>query len=187
MDRNKKYRGIILSGFPLSGKSSLSKRLVLEYKWKFFSVGDFWREKHRILYPEGEISFERFWRSCSRQDNLEMDRMTREVLSSGNWIGEARYAINFKDMGFVLAFVSADIDTRARRGLDSGRYKGSLEEIKEMLSEREKIEVRVGRDLYGEDYDYRDPRNYDLIIDNTKLTIEQELEIVRNILNNNNH
>jgi cytidylate kinase len=51
----------------------------------------------------------------------------------------------------------------------------SIPEIAKVLKAREDEEVTRAHELYGKDYDYRDPRNYHLVLDSGKLSIAQEV------------
>lgn len=43
--------------------------------------------------------------------------------------------------------------------MDVARYRGkTLEQIRKIIMEREADEVKVGRKLFGAQYDYRDPK-----------------------------
>ena len=57
------YTSIVLSGLPGSGKSSLVKRLSDFYNWPIHSIGQIFRQRWKIKYPNQEVSFED--RRCS--------------------------------------------------------------------------------------------------------------------------
>ena len=44
------YKGIAISGLPVSGKTTLAKEISEIYGWPVFSIGQLWREKWRSLY-----------------------------------------------------------------------------------------------------------------------------------------
>lgn len=168
------YNCIVLSGLPLCGNSTLAKRLSEIYGWKVHSIGDLWRAKHKGLYPNGEVSFEEYWAKTTKEDNIEINRKAREVLERGNIIGDMRFAAYYKDLPILLVFIKADLDIRAKRGIDSGKYKGkSIERVNQILLEREELEVKLGKELFG--IDYKDLSNYHLVLDSGVLSIEDQI------------
>jgi len=174
-----KYNSIILSGVPVSGKSTLARKLSGIYNFPICSPGQLWRDDWKRLHTDGKVSFEEFWQGTTIEDNLKMDRRTRSVFEKGHVIGDVRYSIHCKDLPALLVLVVADLDIRARRGLNTDRYKGkSFEEVRQILVEREKDEVKVGQDMYGTDYDYRDPKHYHLTLNSGLLTTAEEASII---------
>src|SRR3989344_2199736 len=178
------YRSVVFSGLPASGKSTLSDRLHELYGWPVYSIGGLWREKYAELYPNKKISFADYWKSTSREDNLNMNLVAKEIFKKGNVIGDSRYAIYCKDSPeILLVLVVADLDVRADRVFNHIRYQGkSLKEVKHILKKREADEVAVGKELFGKSYDYRNPIHYHLTINSGVLTVEQEVSSVRNLL-----
>ncbi|MEK6839718.1 MAG: AAA family ATPase [Nanoarchaeota archaeon] len=51
---------IILSGLPLSGKTTLAKKLSEMYHWPIYAIGQIWRDEWKEKYPKGNVSFEEF-------------------------------------------------------------------------------------------------------------------------------
>jgi len=177
------YQGVIISGFPLSGKSTLAKRLSEELGLEVFSVGELFREEWRDKYPNKEESFEEYWRGISFEENKKMEDKAREKLSSKAMIGEFRFAISCKGLDYLFVFCVADLDIRVKRALESDKYEGkSPEEVRQILLTRGQDELKTGKELYGEGYDYRDKKNYDLVLDMGKLTVEQGVDAIRRSL-----
>ena len=178
-----KYNSLIFSGFPGSGKSTLAKELADVYKCEVYSMGKLWREEHKRLYPNQEISFEEYWKNTTTEDNLNADKKAREIFEQGHVIGDLRYSILCRGLPTLRVFVTADLETRAKRAFDAGNYGGkSFDEIIKILMWREKDELKKGKELYGEGYDFRDPNNYHLILNSGVLTIDQEKDIVHKAL-----
>ena len=173
------YRGIVISGLSNSGKTTLATKLSEHFSWPVHSLGQLWRERWAKLYPQGEVSFEEYWRTTSLQDNLAINEQAREIFARGNVIGESRYSHYCRDFPALLVFVTADLETRAVRALPILKYPSkSLSEIKNILFEREQDEVRMGKKLYGESYDYRVSDHYDLVLNSVRLTLAQEMVLV---------
>lgn len=171
------YKSIIISGPPVSGKSTLAERLSKIYGWPVYSIGQLWRDEWKKLYPNKEVSFEDYWKKVTLKNNLLMDKKSKKIIEKGNVIKNIRYCAHYKELPVLLVLVSADIGIRAIRGLDIDRYKGkSIEEVRRILIERENSEVKVGKEMHG--YDYRDPKHYNIILDSGKLTVEEEIVVI---------
>ena len=174
-----RYNTIAISGLPGSGKGTLARVIAKKLNWKLFSIGDIWRERWKDLYPKAEISFEDYWKKSSFEEQKKINDKARKIISSEKIVGEFRYAICCKGLPTLFVFVKADLKNRAQRALQTKKYpEKSLEDIKQILSGREKDEVEWGKRLFGRDYDYRDLDHYEIILDSSKLTIEEEFEIV---------
>ena len=174
-----KYNSIVISGLPGAGKGVLARAIAKKYKWKLFSIGDIWRERWKKLYPSADISFEDYWKNASFDEQREINNKARKVISKGNVVGDFRYAICCKSIPTLLIFIKPDLNVRAKRAKDINKYPNkSIEELKEILLQREKDEVNWGKKLYGEDYDFRDEKYYNLILDSGKLSLEEELKII---------
>ncbi|MBI2005500.1 MAG: hypothetical protein HYS80_01935 [Candidatus Aenigmarchaeota archaeon] len=177
------YKSIVLSGLPVSGKSTLASRLSETYTWPVHSIGQLFRSKWKELYPDGKVSFEEYWRNTTLEENLVVNRRMRGLVEKGNIIGDTRYSIYCTDLPALLVFVTAALDVRARRGLNTDRYRDKpLEEVRQILLEREGDEVRMGQKLFGTEYDYRDSQHYHLTLNSGLLTVEQEISIVTSII-----
>lgn len=176
------YRSIVLSGNPKSGKSALADQISERYEWPTRSIGGMWKEKHRQLYPNGEVPFEEYWANTTREENLRVNVEAKLLFESGGIVADSRFVSYLDPAICLLIFVTSDLDTRAVRAWrDQKDYKGkSIEEVKAILERREMDEVRIGKDLFG--IDYRDPRQYHLVINSGALTVQQEVAIVASLI-----
>ena len=81
----------------------------------------------------------------------------------------------------MLVFVTADLNIRAERGLNTDRYKGkTVDEVRQTLITRERDELKMGSYIFG--IDYRSPEHYDIVINSGRLTVEQEVSIITNLV-----
>ena len=81
-----KYRGIVISGKPCAGKSTLCKMLSDEYNLRVHSLGQMWRDKWKAEHPKGEISFENYWRATSDEDNLQVNVDAKEIMKQERFL-----------------------------------------------------------------------------------------------------
>jgi len=123
-----KYQSIVFSGLPGAGKSTLVAKLQEIYGWPVLSIGDLWRQKWAKLYPNKEISFEEYWRTTSSEDNRQVNVDFRARAARNYLLGDSRYTIYLKDLPVLLIFLTADLNTRAKRGVGLAKYNGSREE-----------------------------------------------------------
>jgi cytidylate kinase len=173
------YAAIVISGTPCSGKSSLAREIGSNLGKEVYSIGKIFRAMWREKHPDGKVSFEDFWSRVSHEENMEADRLCIEKMATGNYIGDFRYARKCDGPEFLKVLVTADVRIRARRALQDGRYPGAtLEEIRDFLKDRERDEVRVGQNMYGEKYDYRKSKEYHLVLNSGRLTLDQEVQQV---------
>lgn len=169
------YNSILISGLPVSGKSTLVRKLNEKYNWKVLAIGEFWREQWQKLYPYREISFEEYWRGTNLKENLDINQKAKEIFKAGKIIGDTRYSIYCKDLLALLVFVTADLDKRTNWALTTDKYQNkSFQEMKQILIEREKDEVKMGQELFGENYDYRDPQHYHLVLNSGMFNSHQD-------------
>jgi cytidylate kinase len=105
------------------------------------------------------------------------------LFESGSVVGDSRFTAVLNKSVCLLVFVTADIEVRAQRVRAREEYRGmSDEEIIAALKTQEKDELAKGHELYGPDYDYRDPKNYHLVLDSTKMSVSQCADEVRRLM-----
>lgn len=177
------FNSLLISGTPVSGKSALTKSLSGVLGWRVFSAGSLWRDEWKRKYPNGETSFEEYWRNTTPEENSEMERKKKEVFEGGNVIGELRYPAFTKGSGILRVFVEADMKIRIARAKTRPEYSGIPDkEIKSILNQREKDEVKMGRLLYGRKYDWRDPLLYDFVLNSASFSVEEEVRIITTVI-----
>lgn len=175
------YKSIVFSGLPGAGKTTLVQKLKQLYGWPVYSVGDLWRAQWVEKYPGKEISFEEFWRTSATKDLERVNIDFAKAVIKGDIIGDSRYAIYLRNLPVLLVFLSADLETRATRALGLEKYQDkSIEEIKQIIQQREVDEIAAGRRLYS--YDYRDSFYYHISINTSMLSQEEEIAIIRSLL-----
>lgn len=156
------------------------------YGWRLLSIGDLWRQKWAKLYPNREVPFEEYWRTTSSEDNRQVNVDFREQAAINHLLGDSRYTTYLKDLPVLLIFLTADLDTRAKRGVGLAKYNGSCEEeIKNILYRREADEVAAGKRLFG--YDYRDSANYHLVLNTALVSQEEEIAIIKTLVSPENN
>jgi cytidylate kinase len=175
---------VVLSGLPGSGKSALAKILAEQTGWQVFSTGGLWRQTWKEKYPDQNVSFEAYWKGTTTEENLQMEDRKRAVFEQGGIIGETRYVPFCEGLPALRVFITADLEVRAQRAEGSDKYVGkSAEDIMPILAKREEDELEMGKQMY-ENYDFRDPNHYQLVLNSGSLTLEQEVATILSILEN---
>lgn len=172
---------LLVSGLSGAGKSILASKISYIYGWEVHSIGGMFKRMWADRYPNQGISFEEYWANISPQENLTMNNHAREFFEKRKVILESRYSEHYRDIDAAFVFVTCELNGRSRRS--RRKYPGkSPEEIAAILKRREEDEVEMGSRMYGEHYDFRDSKNYDLVIDTTSMSIDEEIKLVRELI-----
>lgn len=156
------YRNITVSGGAATGTSTLAKSLSETLGWKRINAGDIQREYDR---QRGKSEF--FSGSDTRTDEHEqaIEAMTKQkLLKENNLVYEAWLsgfvARDIKDVLKVLLVC----DDALRIDRIVNRDKMTVVEAKQQIESREKGNFKKWKEIYG-DYNFWDPKYYDLVID----------------------
>lgn len=160
---NPKYRLITVSGKIAVGTSTLTKNLVKSLGWKHTNIGAVQRE-----YDRKNKLHENKAGALSRTDEHEneIDAMTEQMLKVEKeiiyeaWLA-GFFARNHTDILKVLLICSHD-DIRVDRV--ANRDNVTVDQAKNWIKQREEENITKWKKLYG-DYNFWDPKYFDLIID----------------------
>lgn len=168
------YKFIAISGSPGSGKSEVTKLLATGLGLGIYSVGDYWKEKWRKDCPNRELEFSDYWKSRSHEEQTKANEDATGKILTRKYIANLRYLRDLEERGGLLVFIGAPLEIRAQRALDSGTYPGKdLSFAKSDLVKRMLDEVKTGRNLYGQSYDFTCPTHYDLFLSSEKDSAEK--------------
>jgi len=184
------YNVIAIAGLPGSGKSTLLEEL---YKlsafsnWDMISTGGLLRKRHAFLIDKKKFKgdFISYLNNLSDEEIRILNKEARSLAIKGNLVLDSRYAVeNCRNLpSAFLVFLTAPLETRIERQKKAHPEK-SHDEIKKDLEQREQWELEKGLSIYN--YDYRGYKQYNLVIDSSKLTISQEAELILNACNAKN-
>lgn len=166
---------IIVGGPPGSGTSTVCRLIQKELDIPYIYAGQIFRDKAKAL----ELTLSQFGDLCEedpRYDKELDDEMMeiakgKDVLIEGRMIGPL---CSEKGIPSFRIYIDADPMTRAERVME--RDGGSIEEVMEKMRDREESEAE--RYLRYYNIDHRDPSYYDLIIDSSDITPEEELALI---------
>jgi len=172
---------VIIGGPPGSGKGVLSDFLAKKYCLKQYSAGGIRRQIARemgITIAElNKIDENLPYEQSS--DKVADDRQ-KELDKEDNFVLDGRLSFYFVPSADVKIFLLVNPLVGAKRIMKAKRIEEntkSIEEAARIAREREESDIRRYRKLYNIE-NYADPKHYDLMIDTTKMTIEQVNDLV---------
>jgi cytidylate kinase len=163
---------ITIHGQAGSGKSSISKLLAKRLKYKHYSIGDLRRQfakKHGLTLAQlNKLGETEDW------TDKEPDKMQQKLgKEQDNFVIDSRLGFHSIPHSFKV-YLHADLEVRAKRVFKDERKAESFRSLKDAEQElvsREKSDRLRYRKYYN--LDISDMKNYDLVIDTTKLTKKQ--------------
>jgi len=167
---------ITISGLPGSGKSTLAKNLAKELRLRHYGAGDLLREIARDKGMTLMQIHEKMQRNREFDDLLDQ-RTEKLGKEKNNFVIDGRVAWHFIPRSIKI-IVTIDLRTAAERVFrdmrpDEKENSGIEATMRNMRRRTEMNRVRYKK-LYG--IDYMDKKNYDIIIDTTKIGIQEMTE-----------
>lgn len=164
-----KYTKITISGKICTGKSTLLKNLQEELKWKTFHAGQFFRDyvkKHKLELNQAEEQNEKLTK--------KVDYSMRDMLmkKGGHLIFDSWMAGIMADHFPHVLRVLLVCDDRKRAKRFAERENIKAYEALKSIKERHNSWINKVKKIYDRD-DFFDPKNYNCVINTTKLTSSQ--------------
>jgi len=173
---------IVISGQPGCGSSTTTRLLAKKLRLKRFSVGDYNKRVAR-KFASGKESQRAlsFWKTrygSSRKFHVDSDKMSLKVAKKGNVVIDGKLAIKLlKGHYDVAVWLKAPKNIRAERYAKRDKLK--LNEAKRILKDKERLERRNWKRIYGFDY-FKQDKIADIVIDAGKKTpVQRTNEIIR--------
>lgn len=166
---------ITISGTPGSGKSTVGELLEKKLGIKYIYSGLLFRKQAEKY----NMPLEKFGKYCEqhREIDNELDEHQIKLLKKGNIILEGRLAGWLAHRNNISAFkvlLDTDINTRAKRIVN--REKGSIEQRKKEIIERERSESFRYKKYY--DIDLKDTSIYDIVVDTGDIKSDEITNII---------
>lgn len=171
---------ITISGLPGSGKSTLADNLASQLKLKRYSVGDFRRE---AAIKKG-LTLEEYNHLGEKDPSTDKDADEWQINlgKQDNFIIDGRLSWYFTPDS-VKIFLTVDEKIGAKRIMLENREEelaSSEEEAAEKIRERIKSDIKRYKKYYK--LNPYDKKNYDFVLDTSKLTIKETTERVLKFL-----
>lgn len=176
---------ITIDGPSGAGKGTLANFIADELDINCYSAGDFFRE----IAKDRDLSVEELSEQADKETDIKVDKRTLEKGLNEDCLIESRIASwvlgDFSDLSI---YVKADLEERAKRifsDLEEEQRQGeqevsNIEEAKEKVSKRDKDDKERYEEYYG--IDISNIQSYDLVINNTNLSIERQNELIESEL-----
>jgi cytidylate kinase len=176
---------ITVSGVPGAGSTTVSEQLSKRLKYKMVAIG----ELHKKLAEEEGISsaeFERAWRHDVKNPaqlklfHNKLDKMQKNIARK-----EKDAVFNGKLSAFQIpwadlkVFLTAPLQVRAKR--IAGREGISVDKALKSIKERESLERREWKRLYGFDY-AKDLDVYDMVINTEQCDAKETAKIIEKMV-----
>jgi len=167
---------ITITGNLGSGKSTVAKLVAQKLDLKHYSTGDFMRQ----MATERGVDLLELNKIAEKDKSVDKELDDRQIKlgkTENNFIIDARLGWHFIPHSIKI-FLDVTDEEAARRIFSDQRTTekpyNTIQEAMENIRKRRESEKKRYRELYG--LDYYDKKNYDLIVDTTKITAEQVAE-----------
>jgi len=172
---------ISISGQAGSGKTSTGRALAKKLNYRFYDIGTL----RKMAAQKRGMTIEEYnkYGETHPETDKEADAETvRLAKTKKNFVIQGRVAYYFIPQSLKV-YLTVSSDVAAKRILldknnperNSKSRTASISEIKKLCIERDKSDRKRYKKIYGIK-DFTNPKNYDLIIDTSKLTIERTVE-----------
>jgi len=168
---------VTISGDPASGKSTVAKAIAQKLKCKHYSTGDLQR---KIAKRMG-LTITQLHEYEEKDDRIDrkIDAYQQKLgKTQKNFVIDSWLAAHFIPKAFHV-YLRCGKQEQVRRRLSHKRKEESFVEAKKAMADlRKRAKLNRGRwcRFYG--YDYTDMKNYDLVIDTTKISPEEVVKLI---------
>ncbi len=176
---------IAIDGPSGAGKGTLANFIAEKLDLEAYSAGDFFRE----IASEKGLTVEELSENADKETDVKVDKRTLEKGLKEDCVIESRIASwVLGDYSDLTIYIKADLEERARRiqhdiedkGREAEKEAESIDEAVERVEKRDKDNRERYREYYG--IDISNIQNYDLVIDNTDISIERQEQLIESEL-----
>ncbi len=166
---------IAISGKPGAGTSTIAKMVAKRLEIDYFSPGQkFFKPSEKEDDTNEALDLWRTERGKSKDFHQKIDDYQRELAKKGNVVICGKLSIwVLKDLADLKVWLDCDFEERVRR--TSRRDKISLEESRRKLKEREEMEEKEWKRMYG--FDRNSQKDMaDVVVDTSNKDAEEVVE-----------
>jgi cytidylate kinase len=166
---------VTIDGTSGAGKGTLAKHISEKLDIPHYSAGDFFRS----LAADKGMSVEELSEKASKVTDVEVDRRTLEKGLNESCVIDGRLPSRvLGDYSDLRIFLTADLGKRAERV--ARREDIEVDDAEERTEQRDKDNKNRYSDYYR--IDTSNLENYDLVVDNSDLSIEEQNELMDKVL-----
>jgi cytidylate kinase len=171
-----------------SGKSTIANRVAEKLGYQRYSTGQMFRD----IAKEKGITLEELHGKIVNDYSVDklVDSRTLDLSKKeGNFVIDSRMAWKIIPDSIKIYLKVGDNEAAKRIYLElkkenqrnEGKNLDSIEKVKESINRRKEMDDERYANLYGANI--REEKNYDLVLDTTKLTIEEVFQKVMKFIN----
>lgn len=166
---------VTVDGVSGAGKGTLAKHVADRLDIKYFSAGDFFRS----IAEDRGMTVEELSKKADRETDIEVDRRTLEQGLKQSCVIDGRLpSWVMGDFSDLRIYMTADLEERAERIAE--REGITVEEARKRTEERDRDNRKRYMDYYG--IDTRELEIYDVIMDNSEMSIQEQNERIDKVL-----
>jgi len=163
---------ITISGKAGSGKSTIAKLVSQRLNLRHYSTGDLYRQ----IAKEKGVSIIDLGKLAEKDKSIDeqLDERQKELGKKDNFVIDGRLSAFFIPHAKLRVFLKAEDKVRADRILKDRRqdeHNKNIQETMQSIEKRESSERKRYKSYYN--VDYCDESLYNLVIDTTKLSINE--------------
>lgn len=171
---------IAVSGPPSAGTSTVARGLAQRLKLGYWSPGQYLKNlaKEQVSGESKKaLSVISTEEGQSKDLHEKIDDMQLKKAGEGDVVIDGKLSIHMlKDVADYKVWVNVDLEVRASRLVERD---GSLpyDEVLKTLREREKIERKMWKDIYGFDY-FEQEKEADIVINSSNMNAEETVDAI---------
>ncbi len=169
---------IVISGMPGAGSSTVGKLLSKKLKLKYFSIGQYFKEHAKSAQKETEKALQvlETKKGTSADFHHSIDKFAVSLAEKGEIVIDAKIGIRMlKGKADLNVWLKALPETRAKRYVK--RDKTSISQAMKQMQDKEAIERKIWKKMYGFDY-FSQEKEADIVIDTSDKSPEEIVDII---------
>jgi len=166
---------IVVSGPPGSGSTSVARELAKRLHFRYFVPGKLHKQFSKSK-EESKAALEAWHmkKGMSKKTHEERDKLQIKEAKKGNIVICGKLSIHFlKDMSDYKIWLAVPLKVRAERTAERDGI--SVEQAMREIRERQEIERKEWKRIYGFDYFYQ-KKAADMVLESSNLTLEQTVD-----------